>query len=172
MKISAQDLARELKKDRRTVTNWFNETPGLPSTVDKARRRVVDLAALLDWWAERAVRHARAAWEREVRPADPEDGMRAARQRKETALAQKLELEVAEIRGELLPLDMYETRLTRICQELAARVKTLGRFRGEVQRAMTEREAAQLLEEIIDYTLKALMSVADEIKDPEEAVTT
>jgi hypothetical protein len=90
--------------------------------------------------------------------------------RKELAQAMKAELEIAELRGELLPIAMHEERVAQLCERLAARCKTIGRYRGEVQRAMTDLEAAQLLEKIQDELLRALMDVADEIEDPEELV--
>jgi hypothetical protein len=88
-----------------------------------------------------------------------------ARRRKELALAQQREMEVAQLRGRLIPLDVYEQRLTVICERLAARVKGMGRYLGDVQRAMSDVEAAALLERISDDLLRALMSTADELED-------
>lgn len=154
----------------REITNLVKDhgagdTP-FPSRV-KGTRRTFPLAACVQWYV-------RFKMDEAAKRANPKGEQLSAldhtKARKELAFAMKAELEIAELRGELLPIAMHEDRVSQLCERLAARCKTLGRYRGDVQRAMTDLEAATLLERIQDELLKSLMAVGDEIEEPDEMI--
>lgn len=161
MTLSASALVELYGVDRRTLTNWLNETPPCPSDKEGRERRF-DLAAVVAWREERAVRHARAQWERE-RPAN--DEVKEARDRKTLIESRLLELQLEEAEGRVIPLDVHEERVRALCEPLAARLKALSKYVGDVQLATTDVEATALLERIGDEMLATLMSAADEIEE-------
>jgi phage terminase Nu1 subunit (DNA packaging protein) len=162
MKVTAVELMKWYGVDRRTVTNWLNSTPPCPSQL-RGRIRQFDTVDVARWKDSIAGDRAVAKREKECQPSVNLD---AARQRKVEAEAQLAELELAERRGEIIPLSVYEERITRLCEQLAARCKTLGRYMGDVQRALTDIDAAELLERIQDDLLRALMAT-DDLDDEE-----
>jgi hypothetical protein len=101
-------------------------------------------------------------------PPPPSEGaplsLTDARMRKEYALARGHELEVAEREGNLISLDMHEERVQLLCTRLGSKVRGLKRYREEVQRASSDLQADELLGRMIDATLAALDTVADEIE--------
>lgn len=151
---SKAQLAQLLNKDIRSITNYQNE--GMP-VERKGARPAYHFAKCIAWWVERERENARAG--KGLNELDQ------ARMRKSHADARKAELEVEELEGRLVPLEVHEERVTRLCEQLAARCKTLGRYMGDVQRAMTEIEAAALLERIQDELLRTLMATSDELDD-------
>ncbi|MEO7457074.1 MAG: terminase small subunit [Gemmatimonadaceae bacterium] len=157
--VSKAEIARILDKDARSITNYLKE--GMP--VDRtARAPAFDVVACVRWFVDREREAARSGKE-----LNELDQMRA---RKAFADARKTELELAELEGALLPLDVHETRVRQLCERLAGRVKTLNRYRGDVQRAVSSVEVDELLERIEDEMLAALMASADEIEDEPPAV--
>lgn len=72
---------------------------------------------------------------------------------------------MAQAEGTLIALEVHEMRVEKLSERLAAAVKGLGRFAGDVQRATTDVESAELLERISDDLLRALMAVADDVDD-------
>lgn len=147
-------LAALLNKDIRSITNYQNE--GLP-VERKGARPAYHFAKCIAWFVERERENARAG--KGLNELDQ------ARMRKSHADARKAELEVDEMEARLVPLDVHEERVARLCEQLAARCKTLGRYMGDVQRAMTEVDAAALLERIQDELLRALMATSDDLDD-------
>ena len=164
--VSRELIAFVLDVDERTITNLVKDHDGenpFPSRV-VGKSRTFPVARCVQWYVKFKMDEA-------AKRANPKGEQLSVldqvKTRKELAQAIRAELEVAEARGELLPIAMHEDRVAQLCERLAARCKTLGRYRGEVQRAMTDLEAAQLLERIIDELLRSLMSVADEIEEPD-----
>jgi phage terminase Nu1 subunit (DNA packaging protein) len=143
--VSKAELAKLLNKDIRSIMNYQNE--GMP-VLRVGGRPAYNLVACVHWYIARPPKLTE---------------LDQVRTRKTNADAQRAELEVEELRGQLLPLDVHEARVTRLCEQLAARCKTLGQYMGDVQRATTEIEAVTLLERIQDELLRALMGVADEL---------
>lgn len=84
--------------------------------------------------------------------------------RKEAALAEKAEIEVAQLRGELIPLELHEQRVEALCVRLAGPVKGLSRYIADVQRAGSSVEASAVLDRISDGLLRALQGEADGIE--------
>ena len=161
MRLSAQQLAKACNIDRRTVTNWLNEKPACPSTIVK-RTRYFDLLQVIEWREQRAVRQARAQWEKDnPRP----DELKDARDRKAIVETRILELELGEREGRLIPLEVHEQRVRSLCEPLAARCKSLGKYMGDVQLATTDVEAMALLEKMGDDLLASLMGAADDLDD-------
>jgi phage terminase Nu1 subunit (DNA packaging protein) len=152
--VSKAEIARILDKDVRSITNYIQE--GMP-IVRTGRSPTFDVVACVRWFVDREREAARSGKE-----LNELDQMRA---RKAFADARKTELELAELEGALLPLDVHEARVRQLCERLAGRVKTLNRYRGDVQRAVTAIEVDELLERIEDEMLAALMASADEIED-------
>ena len=152
--VTKAELARVLKKDPRSITNYQNE--GMP--VERGGRRpMYALDECVAWYVDREREAARSG-----KGLNELDQMRT---RKTLADARKAELEVEQLEGRLLPAELFEERVTLLCERLAARCKTLGRYRGEVQRAMTDAEADELLERVQDELLAALAGTADDDSD-------
>lgn len=164
--VSREAVAFVLGVDERTITNLVKDHAEFPSRV-AGKARTFPLAKCVQWYV--SFKMAEAAKRANPRGTQVSE-IDQVKARKELAQAMKAELEIAELRGELLPLAMHEHRVTQVCERLAARCKTLGRYRGDVQRAMTDLEAAQLLERISDELLRSLMETSDEIEDPEDIV--
>jgi hypothetical protein len=109
----------------------------------------------IKYWRDRA----------EGRGVEAGDGaLYKARTRKTQAEALLAELDLAEAEGRLIPLDMHEDLVRKLCELLAAKCKSLGQYIGDVQLATTDVDAAALLERITDELLRAFMRAADEIE--------
>lgn len=144
-------LAEVLAVDVRSIKNFVDE--GMP----KLARGKFDLRACVQWYVTR---------EREAaREGKGLSDLDLAKQRKELAQAAKAEIEVEQLRGEIIPLDVHEHRVEAIAARLATRIKGLGRYIADVQRATTAVEAASVLDGISDDLLAHCSSVADEITE-------
>jgi len=93
------------------------------------------------------------------------NGLAEAEQRKMTAGARKLELEVAQLEATLMPVSVHERRLRERCEELAGRVKGLNQWVLKIRAARTEDDADRIAEQMEDHLLAALRGAADEIPD-------
>lgn len=130
---------------------------GMPCT-GTGRARKFPWPEVRNWRDERVRRLEREKVDR-TKPASLDD----ARARKEAALAEKAEIEVAQLRGDVIPLELHEQRVEALCVRLAGPVKGLSRFVADVQRATTAVEAAAVLDRISDRLLRALQGEADAI---------
>lgn len=162
MKATAAEICEWYGVDRRTLTNWLNEDPPCPSVMRK-KVREFDTVAVDAWREARALRRAQEKWERE-RPSNIDD-VKAARDRRTIDEARLIALQVAEAEGRVIPIDVHEDRVRALCEPLAARLKSLTKYMGDVQLAQTDVEAATVLDKIGDDLLRALMGTADEIED-------
>jgi hypothetical protein len=88
-----------------------------------------------------------------------------ARERKEVAAARKLELEAERLDGSSMPIAEHEARLSERCEELAGRVKGLGRWVPLIRGAATDVEADAIADQMEDELMAALRGAADEIPD-------
>jgi hypothetical protein len=167
MKWTAKDVCAAYGVDRRSVTNWLNESPPLPSRME-GRVRVFVAAEVVAWHEARAVRAARSQWEKEPKSLD--DEVQIARDRRTINEARLVELELEEAEGRLLPLDVHEQRVRALCEPLAARCRALSKYVGDVQLATTDAEAGAVLDRIGDELLASLMAteVSDGDEDTEE----
>lgn len=135
---------------------------GMPCT-GTGRSRRFPWPEVRNWRDERIRKQEREKAQRE-QPTNIED----ARLRKEVALAEKAEIEVSQLRAEMIPAGMYEQRIEALAVRLAAPVKTLDRYIADVQRATTAVEAKAVLDRISDDLLRALAGVADDLDEPNE----
>ena len=155
--ISQKELGERINRTTRQIRK-LTEEHGMPRNEDGT----YPWPEALEWW----VRFKQEEKERRTGTEDSKvSELDRARTSKEWALAQLREIELAEKEGRLIPLEVHEQRLLSICERLAARVKGLGRYMGDVQRATTDMEAAELLDRISDDLLRSLMDVADELED-------
>ena len=111
------------------------------------------------WRDERRDRMARDAVLR-TQPTDIDE----AKRRKELALAEKAELEVQQLRGESISLEVHEQRVESLLSPLAARCRGLDRYIADVQRATTAVESKAVLDRVSDALLLTLSGVADELE--------
>jgi hypothetical protein len=88
-----------------------------------------------------------------------------ARVRRENADARLKEMAIAQAEGRVISLEVHEARFRTRCDELAARCRTLNQYAGEVQLAVTEAAAVELLDRIGDKLLRALAETAPDIDD-------
>lgn len=144
------ELAWLFDTTERTITSYRQQ--GIPCAV-RGTRVAYPLVRCIKWLIERE------------RKAAAGDGGESVRQRRAAAELRKIELEVAQVEGSLIALEVHEVRLEQIGARLAAACKGLGRFAGDVQRATTDVEAAELLERMTDDLLRACMAVADDLDD-------
>lgn len=147
-------LAELLAVDVRSIKNFVDE--GMP----KLARGRYDLRDCVQWYLTREREAARGG--------KGLSDLDLAKQRKELAMAAKAEIEVEQLRGEILPLDVHESRVEVIAARLATRIKGLGRYIADVQRATTAVEASALLDRISDDLLVHCSSVADDITEDDE----
>lgn len=149
-KATRAELAWLFDTTERTITNYRQE--GIPCNV-RGTRVAYPLVRCVKWLVEKE------------RKAAAGDGGESVRQRRAAAELRKIELEVAQAEGTLIALEVHELRVEKIAERLAAACKGLGRFAGDVQRATTDVEAAELLERITDDLLRCCMAVADDLDD-------
>jgi len=147
--VSRAELAWLFGRDERTITSYRQE--GIPCKV-RGTRVSYPLVRAVKWLLEK---------EKKSSAGDGE----SVRQRRAAAELRKIELEVAQTEELLIPLEVHEVRLEKLTEKLAAACKGLGKYAGEVQRAATDVDAAQLLERISDELLRSLMAVGDGVDD-------
>lgn len=148
MQLTAKQLADYYGVQARTVTNWVNSEPPCPSTVD-GRNRWFDSVAVAAWKEARL----RAELVRESAPLDFED----AKKRKMAAEAELMELELAKLRGELVPIE--ESRL--VMREIAARIRSQllavpGRYSARMVGLKSLPDAARELDHAVRDVLNEL----------------
>lgn len=161
MKANATQLAEMFGVDRRTITNWINADPACPNK-KHGRNRVFETAAVIKWFADRAVRQFLAD-----NPGGSSD-IEFWRARKIKADAQIAEAELEEQQGRLIPLEDYEKSLGEFCDRLRAVLVVLpSKFLFRIQYAATQADAQAVGEEIRDATLRALRKTADDDFDIE-----
>ena len=135
---------------------------GMPC-VGTGRARRFPWPEVRRWRDDRMKRKEREAVQR-LQPTNIDE----AKRRKELALAEKAEMEVAQLRGEVIPLDVHEQRVEALAGHLAARCRGLDRYMSGVQRATTAVESKALLDRISDDLLRAMQGVADDLDVPDE----
>jgi hypothetical protein len=160
MKLTPAQLAEFRGVDPRTVSNWLQEKPPVPSTMKKGRRSF-ESTAVATWWEERAARRAVSA---------EAPDFEKARARKALADAEIQELTLAKLKGELVPIALHEDQVATLADRVAA-VATggLSRYVGEVQLATTPIAAIALLERIGDDVMRACQGLSEELDAEAEA---
>lgn len=163
MKWSAKDLCAVFGVDRRTVTNWLNEAIPVSSRME-GRVRVFDAGEVVAWFAERELRHARIAWEKE-RPGSG-DEVQDARDRKVIFEARLLELEMDEAEGRVAPVTVLDAIVAEMGERLMSVVVNLPANYGlHLQRLGIEAGPAEtVLEEIAADLTVALRRTADDLE--------
>lgn len=151
--------------DVNTIAKVLNVTPrriqqlakeGLP-TLGRGRYPLVPCVHwYVKYWQDRA--------ESRVASGSGAD-LERARAKKTIAEASLAELELEAAHGRMIPLDTHERRVEVIAARLASRIKGLGRYIADVQRATAAVEAAAVLDRIADDLLAHCSSVADEITE-------
>lgn len=134
---------------------------GMPCTGTGAKR-TFPWPECRNWRDALLRKQEREAAEKRLKPAD-DDEVKQAGDRQAIAESRLIVLKVEELEGQLIPIDLHEKRVQLVCDTLAATIKGLGRFAGDVQRAMTDVDAELVLEKISDDLLRACMATADEI---------
>jgi terminase small subunit / prophage DNA-packing protein len=163
--VGPQGIADFFGVEKRTVTNWINESPPCPSWKD-GTERLFDTVKVAAWREERAARKALAATE-STRPADFEE----ARTRKMAAEAQLAEIEVAEKQGQVVPIAVLESEVAAIGSRLrAVLINTPSNYTVHLERAGISAAAAQdVLERLSEELTRALRKPIDDLPDePEE----
>lgn len=149
MVVNRSQMADVLGVDVRSIKNFVDD--GMP----KMARGKYDLGACVKWFVEHEREKARAG--------KGLNDLDLARQRKTIAEARKAELELETLEGNVIPLDMHESRLEAIGLRLAAQCKGLDRFISDVQRATSTIEAKAVVDRVSDALLAALMKVSDDL---------
>lgn len=154
MSATRHELAALIGVDVRTIKNLVDD--GMP----KEARGKYDLGVCVKWYIERCVELARAG--------KGLNDLDLARQRKTIAEARMAELELEQLEGNLIPLEMHEHRVEGIAGRLAAQCKGLDRFIADVQRATTIVDAKEVVDKVSDALLASLRAVADDLDFPRE----
>jgi phage terminase Nu1 subunit (DNA packaging protein) len=155
--VSKAELAELFGKEERTVTNWRQQ--GIPVRINGKSVRY-PLGPCIAWYVDRERETARTG-------KGPSE-LDVVRIRKTLAEARRAELEVEELEGALIRMEMHEDRVRRLCDRLAARCKTLTRFAGDVQTALTDAEALGLCEKIETDLLRSLSETADDVEEDQD----
>lgn len=158
--VSKASLVGLFGESARQIEKYVQE--GMPCT-GSGRDRRFPWPEVRNWRDDRVRRLEREKVER-GQPTDIDE----AKRRKEVALAEKAELEVAQLRGDLIPLDLHEQRVEALAVMLAAQVKGLDRYIADVQRATSAAEAKAALDRISDALLLACQGVADDLMPPDD----
>lgn len=149
-RISKKELAALFQRDPRSITNYVHE--GMPRHPDGT----YPPAACVAWLVDREREGARAG--------KGLNDLDLARQRKTLAEARKAELEAEELEGRMVDTDVVEQRVRALVERVAARLAGLGRYRGDVLRAMSDVDADEVLQKIEDELRRACLGLADEIE--------
>lgn len=165
-KLTKQQLMKRWGESAKQIERFVKE--GIPCSGEGHKRRF-HWPACQKWRDDRTRRLAREAAQREREQQKPKN-LDDARSRKEVALANKAELEVEQMRGELIPRAVHEQRVEMVCKTLAAKVKGLGRYIPDVQRATSDVDAQLVLEKIENDLLHSLHSGADDIEAEADAI--
>jgi phage terminase Nu1 subunit (DNA packaging protein) len=156
--VTRKAIAAHLHLTERSITELVDKHD-FPSRI-RGRERRFPLARCFTWYLKFKQEEAVSR----IRPPAPTN-VTDSRARKLTAEAEKAELELAERRSELLPLDVHEERVSKLCDRIAATCKGgLARFVGDVQRAQSSVDASTLLERIGDTILRDLVSMGGELE--------
>jgi phage terminase Nu1 subunit (DNA packaging protein) len=144
--LSARDLAAELGVDLRTVRRWT--AAGLPHETLPGGRYLFDLEAARAW------RRGGAAPSESTTPSAPapsaeSETLASAQRRKEAAIADRRELEVAELRGKLLDVAVVRSVLADAFANLRRRLLALpdrlgAELAGADRVTVTDRLGAEL----------------------------
>lgn len=155
-----KEIARLLGVDERSIRNYHKADPPIP-THRKGKAVLYPDAPCIRWWVDYQV--AQAATTKGPSELD------LAKQRKETGLARKIELEVALLEASQMPVELHERRLCERLEECAARLKGLNRYATQLRSAAsgTDQELDDALALIEDELLNALRGVADDVPDDE-----
>jgi len=148
--ITQAELAEILAITTRQVRNL--EAQGLPHRADK-NRKLYPIPDAVDWIRKRDVEAAVSAMQ--------STEFDEAKRREMVARAEKAELEVAKIRGELIHIDDWEALYSRPLAQLRARLLALpGRIAAELP--MPAVEAVEIIEPIVHGFMEELSEMDDD----------
>lgn len=152
-KVTQRDLARQFRLSVQQIANL--DAKGLPSTLDAKGRKWYEPLSAWQWYMEHKLSAAHRKGE-----AKPETDSKA---RKLEAEARKLELDVMEREGSLVPLDYMEDQLRRICDRLRSQLITLpGRWAPSLV-GLTSYQAVQLkLEQAMMDCMNAMSATGED----------
>lgn len=156
--LSRKELAELCRLSTRQIANLERE--GMPHIARKNRKFYPPAAVV--WYWERKVEEAREKSRRDAE-AGPD---RSARARKLEADARLAEITVAKLEGDLIPIDMHETRLGAILDGLRARIVSApGVWAPRIVGVKSVRAAVRRLKPLSHELLDSLASLAAEIDD-------
>jgi len=156
-------LAERLGRSAKQIERYIAE--GMPCTGAGAKR-TFPWPECRTWLDAHVRKQEEEAAQKRFKP--PEDGELAqAAARQAIAESRLMVLKVEQLEGTLIPLELHEQRVQLVCETLAATIKGLGRYAGDVQRAATEVDAELVLDTISDELLRACMAKAGEIDESE-----
>lgn len=161
-------LCERLGRSAKQVERYVAE--GMPCTGTGAKR-TFPWPESRTWLDAHIRKQEEEAAERRHKPAA--DGeLELAEKRQRIAESRLVVLKVEELEGKLIPMDMHEQRVQSVCDSLAASIKGLGRFMGDVQRATSDIDAELVLEKIADELLRSCVGSAEsieEVGEPQDA---
>ena len=119
------------------------------------------------------LKREREAGVRSVKAQKTKKGDDSLSKRKLEAETRMAELELEELEGDLIRLDVHEKRLDAICERISAVLEVIpSKFLSRIQVARDEIAAQEVGEAIRDDTKAALFGIADDLSDeptePEE----
>jgi len=163
LKLKKAALADRLGVSPKQIERYV--AAGMPCT-GTGGRRTFPWPECRNWRDELLRKQEREAAEKRLKPKALDD-LALAEERKAIAESRLMVLKVEELEGSLIPLDMHEQRVQLVCETLAATIKGLGRYAGDVQRATSDVDAELVLEKIADDLLRACTGTAEEIDEGE-----
>ncbi len=158
--LSRDDLASRLDVESRTITNWVKQHPDFPSRVS-GRARDFPWLRCLKWYLAREIK--KSAPEMVITEA-------LARARKLAAEAEIAELNLAERRGALVPMEVHESRSEQLASRLFAALtgQTVPLLRAEFP-DLPAIDLERRAEHIADGLIAACRANADEIDEAADA---
>lgn len=159
MKVDALQLCEIYDVDRKTVTNWLNSKPPVPSRMLKGKRQF-DTVEVAKWREGNAIEKSGG------KKKDSTANFYDARARKMDLDAKLSEIELAKAEGQLVPIDMYEKEMVAVFARVKAVLITIpSKYLGRIQVTRTELEAQAVGELIRDDLLTMLQGVGDDEGD-------
>lgn len=156
---SQADIAFLLGVTTRTVQRMSDEDPPIPRNADAT----YDAVAVVAWHAERQARLAGPG-------DDAEAGYHEALTRKTAAQADLAELQVAELRADLMRIDDVEAEVRKAVTQVDAALRNIpARYAAELAAGTTKKmrttQAMRLLDEIVERIRGDLRAFADDDGD-------
>lgn len=157
--LTREELADRFGVDVRSITNWTQA--GMPQR-KKSGRPVYSWPECRDWREQQIREDARATRHADGNP-DRKEQAAEARLRMTLAEAERAELELAKLRGELVPVDYMRSEFDRIATALRGRLLSMPQaWSARLVACRSPVDAQLALQDAVNELMPMLRELADD----------